>query len=194
MFSKISIPDSLYPNANAFNFLFDTNNHRLYVQIYSRGKTLSVRSYQRLFQTLSSDLQITKVFGEASIDIVQSKVGLERIFSLPVIKRITIIIKKPNADIFEDDFDEKVEGFLEELHSKKMTLVVEAEGGKSVTPNQGLRRVSESALQHGSVKADGRDDQGAAQRSTEDFPKEFHDKYDPDIQSEGWAFRRLTGR
>lgn len=133
-------------------------------------------------------------FGEAKITIVQSKAGLGTLFSLPVIKRVTIVLQKPNADIFDDDFDENIETYLEELNSKKLTLVLEAEAGKSIEPKPQLRRVGESALEHGFVKVDGRDAQGATSRSTEEFPRELHDKYDPDAENEGQAFRRLTGQ
>jgi len=191
--SQISIPSRLHPNATAFHFLFDSKRHRFYIQTYSKGKTFSVRSAQRLLSVLASDLKIIKRFNEASIDVVQSKVGLETVLSLPVIKRITITLTKPNADVFDDDFDENIEAFLEELHSKKLTLTVEAEPRESVTPNESLLRVSHSALEHGSVKTEGRDQQGTTQRSTDDFPEEIHDKYDPDTTLESQAFRRLTG-
>ena len=176
-----------------FHYLFDANRHRLYIQTYSAGRTLSVRSALKLLTSLASDLNIIKVFKEAKIDIVQSKAGLDAVFSLPVIKRVTIVITKPNADVFEDDFDERIEGFLEDLHSKKMTLIVDAEPGQSVTPNAGLRRVGESALDHGFVTVQGRDAQGTTERSTQDFPEPLHDKYDPDTMAEARAFRQLTG-
>ncbi|NIJ19679.1 hypothetical protein FHS95_001348 [Sphingomonas naasensis] len=192
--SRISIPDSLHPNATSFHFLFDARRHRFYVQTYSKGRTLSVRSAQRMLGGLAADLAITRRFNEAVIDIVQSKAGLEAVFALTVIKRVTVTLTKPNADVFDDDFDENIEGFLEELHSKKLTLIVEAEPRQSITPNEGLRRVSRSALEHGSVKTEGRDEQGATQRSTDDYPEDLHDKYDPDAVSETHAFRQLTGR
>lgn len=192
--SEISIPESIYPNAATFQFLFDANKHRLYIQTYSKGKTLSMNSVFKLFSGLSSDLKITQKFGEASINIVQSKNALNTIFSLKVIKSIVIVITKPNADVFEDDFEEKVEGYLAELHSRKMKIELEAEAGKSLTPNASLRRISDAALDYGHVQARGRDERGATQISTKDFPEELHDKYDPDNETENTAFRRLIGK
>lgn len=192
--SSVSIPNGLHPSAAFFNFVFNTNTHRLYFQTYSEGKTLSHNAARTLIERLADDLRITRDFGEAKITVVQSKAGLGNVFSLPVIKRVTIVIQKPNADIFEDDFDENVEEYLNELNSKKLTLILEAEAGKSIDPNPQLRRIGESALEHGSVKVDGRDEQGATTRSTEDFPRQLHDKYDSDDESESQAFRRLTGQ
>lgn len=192
--SRVSIPEGLHPGAAFFNFIFNARTHRLYFQTYASGKTFSVNAARTLFERLAADINIVRDFGEAKITIVQSKAGLANVFSLPVIKRVTITIQKPNADIFDDDFDENVEKYLEELNSKKLTLVLEAEAGKSIDPKPQLRRVGESALEHGSVKVDGRDQQGATSRSTEDFPRQLHDKYDPDVEAEGQAFRRMTGQ
>lgn len=192
--SKVSIPDNLYPNSATFNFLFDTKGHRLYIQTYSKGKVFSINSALTLFDRLADNLIITNDFGEAKITIVQSKVGLENVFSLPVIKRVIITIDKPNADIFDDDFDQNVEAYLEQLNSRRLTLVLEAEGGKSIQPTAELRRLGQSALENGSVRTEGRDQKGATKRSTEDFPRPLHDKYDPDEVTEKVAFRRLTGR
>jgi hypothetical protein len=192
--SEVSIPDNLYPNAATFNFLFDTNTHRIYIQTYSKGKDLSINSALTLFDRLADDLSITEEFGAAKITIVQSKVGLANVFSLPVIKRVVITIDKPNADIFDDDFDENVEAYLEQLNSKRLTLILEAESGKSISATPELRRLGESALEHGSVRTEGRDAKGTTKRSTEDFPRPLHDKYDPDEVTEKVAFRRLTGK
>jgi hypothetical protein len=192
--SRVSIPEGLHPGAAFFNFIFNTRTHRLYFQTYSGGKTFSANLARTLFERLSEDLNILNEFGEAKITIVQSRAGLGTVFNLPVIKRVTIVLQKPNADIFDDDFDENVEKYLEELNSKKLTLVLEAEAGKSIDPKPQLRRIGESALDHGSVKVDGRDAQGATTRSTEDYPRQLHEKYDPDEESEAQAFRRMTGQ
>jgi hypothetical protein len=192
--SRVSIPDGLHPGAAFFNFIFNTRTHRLYFQTYANGKTFSGNLARILFERLADDLRITRDFGEAKITIAQSKAGLNNVFSLPVIKRVTIVIQQPNADIFDDDFDENVENYLKELNSKKLSLVLEAEAGKSIDPKPQLRRIGESALEHGSVKVDGRDEQGATSRSTEDYPRQLHEKYDPDAENEGDAFRRMTGQ
>jgi hypothetical protein len=192
--SQVSIPANLYPNASTFNFVFDTNNHRFYVQTYSRGKTFSIRTALTLLDRLSQNLRVVKEFGEAKITLVQSKVGLSDVFSLPVIKRIVISIDKPNADIFDDDFDEKIEAYLEEIDGRRMTVILEAEQGRSLKPNPEVRRIGESALEHGFVRVEGRDATGKAARSTEDNPRTLQMKYDPDEISEQDAFRGLTGR
>lgn len=192
--AKITLPDSIFPNASTFNFVFDTKNHKIYIQTYSRGKTFSINLANNLFQRLSDDLSITAKFGEAAIDIVQSKVGLDRIFALPVLKKITFILNKPNADVFDDDFDENIEAYLQETRTKKLEIGLTAETGQSIQPNRSLRRVGASALEHGVVVGEGRDGDGPAVRSSKEFPMQISGSFDPDIQQENLAFRNIVGR
>lgn len=193
--SEVNIPNSLYPNSSSFYFLFNANNHRLYVQTYSKGRTLSIRLAQKLFSDLSLKTRIATKYGAAKITIVQDKAKLDDLFALPVIKDIEITILKPNADIFDDDFEEKIEAHLAEAHSRKLTIKYEADQGKSIKMTPGIRRASEAALENGSVEVKGRDRQGAAVvQSTEDFPREIQERYDPDEVGEKTAFERAVTR
>lgn len=192
--ASIELPENVYPNASSFNFLFDTVNHKMYIQTYSRGKTFSIRLADKLIHFLSDDLRITRVFGQASIDIVQSSAGLERIFALPVLKRLTFVIQKPNADVFDEDFDERIEAYLAETRTKQMRIEFQADQGQSIQPNESLRRVGEVALENGSVVGEGRDQDGKATRSTKEFPREMTGSFDPDSEQENLAFRALVNR
>ena len=192
--AAIDLPENIFPNATSFNFVFDIQNHRLYIQTYSRGSTFSIRLADKLFQILSDNLRITRRFGQASISIVQSRAGLDRIFALPVLKRLTFVLQKPNADVFEEDFDENIEAYLQETRAKQMKIELVAEQGQSIAPNDSLRRVGASALENGSVVGEGRDQDGAATRSTKEFPKEIVGNFDPDAEQENLAFRGLVGR
>jgi hypothetical protein len=191
--SKISIPDGLFPNAASFYFLFNVRKHRLHVETYSNGKTLSVNSAHKLFETLAKDQKITQQFGEALITIVQSHDALDQLFQLPVIKRVRITILKPNADVFSDTFEQDIEEHLAETNSKKIEIGYDAEAGKSFKPTADVLQAAQPALHNGSVVVEGRDERGVARRSTEEYPKIDTDKYDPDKIDEGTAFRRLTG-
>ena len=122
------------------------------------------------------------------------KEGLEKIFSIQVIKEITITIVKPNADIFADDFEAQIEAHLAGAHSKKLTISYEADAGSSVVPTDAIKAISAVALENGSVKVNGRDDSGAVKRSTDDHPMQYQDKYDPDAMTENQAFRNIIPR
>lgn len=189
--SKVAIPENLHPNSAQFYFQFDTKKHKLYFQTYSAGKVLSEKSALSLFEGLASDLSISQKYGDVKITVIQSKEGLEKIFSIPVIKEITITILKPNADIFADDFEAQIEAHLAGTHSKKLTISYEADPGSSVVPTEEIKAISAVALENGNVKVNGRDDSGAVKRSTDDHPMQYQDKYDPDAMTENQAFRSI---
>lgn len=192
--SQVVIPENLHPNSAQFYFQFDTANHKIYFQTYAAGKLLSEKSALSLFQGLADDLTISQKYGDVKITVVQSKEGLARIFALPIIKEITITILKPNADIFADDFEAQIEAHLATAQSKKLTISYEADPGSSIVPTDEIKAISAVALENGNVKVNGRDDSGAVKRSTDDHPRQYQDKYDPDAMTESQAFRSILPR
>ena len=192
---KIDFPDNLHPNSAQFFFQFNTGNHKLYFQTYSSGKELSGKSALCLLQELAADQEIKEKYGDVAITVVQSIDGLNNIYSLPIIKEITISIIKPNSDIFSNDFEGQVEDHLAAAQSKKLTIAYEAERGRSIVPTREIRAISEVALENGSVKVNGRDNSGGVvKRSTDEHPIQYQDKYDPDIVTENQAFRNILPR
>lgn len=190
--SQVSIPADIHPNAASFYFQLNTSTHRIYFQTYSSGKVFSDNSALMLFSKLADNLAIRQKYGDIQLTVVQSKEALDRIFSLPTIKSISITIQKPNADIFADDFEEQIEAHLLQTNSKKVTISYEAEPGGSVVPTAEIRTISAVALENGNVEVKGRDESGAVSLSSNDHPKVIQDKYDPDTMSESQAFRRLV--
>lgn len=189
--SQVVIPKNLHPNSAQFYFQFDTANHKIYFQTYAAGKVLTEKSALSLFQGLTDDPTISGKYGDVKITVVQSREALERIFALPVIKEITITILKPNADIFADDFEAQIEAHLATTHSKKLAISYEADPGGSIVPTDEIKAISQVALENGNVKVNGRDDSGVVKHSTEDHPKQYQGKYDPDVISENQAFRSI---
>lgn len=189
--SQVRIPDHLHPNSASFDFLFDTVKHLLYVEMYSNGKIITPSSAYKFFQTLSSDLNIISSYGPAKISIVQDKIGLDRLFSIDVIRQVTVSIAKPNADILSPDFARRIEHNLEQSNARKLTLSWESEPGESLHVTEDMREAGEVALSNGFVEVRGRDNGAAVKQSTNDFPKTIQTTYDPQTSSESQAFRRL---
>jgi hypothetical protein len=186
--SAINIPHNLFPNAAAFYFYFDVQEHKIYFQTYSKGKSLTPGSALRFFNGLAIQSQIASEFGEAKINIVQDKSSLESMFSIKRIKEIKIKIVKPNTDIFDDDFESNIEKHLENTGSREFSVSYKSEGNGSIKPDDDIKKISKVALENGTVEVIGRDEKGAVRLNSENFPKELHDSYDPDEQSERSAF------
>ncbi|MDX8436591.1 DUF4747 family protein [Mesorhizobium abyssinicae] len=189
--STVNIPQNLYPNASTFYFYFDTVEHKLYFQTYSNGKVLTPPSMLKFFSALSRDLRVMSVFGEAKISIVQDQASLEKMFSIKRIKEIEITILKPNTDVFDEDFEKNIEKHLEDTKSSQFTVTYKAEANGSIKPDDDINKISKVALENGSVNVIGRDEKGAVRLNSVQFPKELHDKFDPDTQSERSAFLSL---
>ncbi|WP_181706867.1 DUF4747 family protein [Chthonobacter rhizosphaerae] len=192
--SRLSIPENLYPNSASFYFLFDTKKHRIYIQQYTKGRQFTPASALRLFEGLSDNLDITAKYNLATITIVQSAEGLAQLFSVAKINEVKITILKPNSDIFEDDFEAKIEAHLHETHSRSLVLTYDAEPGQSIVINEGIKNVTQVALENGGVEIKGRDETGAVYRSTNEYPKLLQDRYDPNVMSEENAFRRIVAK
>lgn len=190
--SQISIPENLFPNSRGFYFAFNVNTHRLYVQTYSKGDTLSIRSVENMFVSLAAANEIVRDFGDVKISVVQSKQSLARVFSMPQITKIRIRIERPNADVFDDDFEENIERHLEESNSRQIEIVYTAERGESIVVGDEIRKVSEPALTNGVVEVEGRTANGREVLSTKSHPRIIQENYDTDLQTEQQAMRALA--
>ncbi len=190
--SSINIPPNLYPNAASFFFYFDTVKHKLFIQTYSQGKVFTINSAYKLFRNLADDASMANKYGDIKINVVQTHMALEKMFGLKVIKSISIIIERPNPDIFADDFEAQIEKHLSEANSRQLSLTYLAEKGHSLKPTKEIKDISKSALENGKVEVNGRDETGAVKISSENFPKVIQDRYDPDLVSEDQAFRGLV--
>ncbi len=189
--SEIHIPQNLFPNAASFYFYFDVQEHKIYFQTYSKGKTITPGSALRFFRGFAERSDIADEFGVAKINIVQDKYSLKEMFSIKRIKEINITIAKPNTDIFDDDFEINIEKHLEQTGSREISVSYKSEGNGSIKPDDDIKKISQVALENGTVEVVGRDERGAVRLNSEDFPKELHDRYDPDEQSERSAFFAL---
>ena len=189
--AEVSIPSGLFPKSATYFFHFDARSHKIYVETYSRGKTMTPPSILRLLRGLFGQAAIVKEFGQPSISIVQTNTGLEAMFAIDRIKKIEITLEKPNPDVFSDDFEEEIERHLAETHTQKMTVTYEAVPGESIVATPAIRRIGKVALENGDVTVVGRDNGVAVTKSTEKYPELLQDKYDPDSISEQQAFNRL---
>ena len=189
--SQINIPKNMHYNPAQFFFTFQARTHRFYFQTYSKGKTLTPLSAKNFMSYLSRNLDVLERFGEAQISVVQEKATLDKMFKIDRIKEISITILKPNTDIFDDDFEQNIEAHLAKTKSRQLTVTYKADANGSIDPDDDIKKISDVALHNGSVKVVGRDEKGAVTLNSENFPEEYHDRYDPDAQTERSAFDSL---
>lgn len=190
--SEVILPANLFPNTAAFYFLFDLKNHHLYFETYSKGKTFTANSALRFFSGLAKNLDVAKRFNEATINIVWDEATLRKMFSIDRIKEIEITIFKPNPDFFDNNFKKNLEQHMLETKTKELALKYKAEAGKSLKPDPDMKKLGEYALENGAVRVIGRDEQGRVDLNSDSYPREIHDKFDPDKQLEEQAFHNMV--
>ncbi|WP_312795569.1 DUF4747 family protein [Tianweitania sp.] len=189
--SQINIPPNLKANSATYYFEFDLKKHRLYYQNYSKGRWITAASAARLFSGFADDITVFLEVGSPKISIVQETEALDRILSLPKLTEIKITLLRPNPDILDDDFEDKIEANLAASHSRSLTLIYNAEPGQSLVATEEIRRAGTAAIEIGKVEVKGRDETGAVQKSTEQFPLVKQTTYDPDATTERNAFFAL---
>ena len=112
--SSITIPEKLRPNYSAFYFQLDSSLHVLAFETYSLSKSLSVRAVRKYFTEALMHPRITRRFGAVQVDIVNSFKDAERLLSLPNIKEIDFVIRRPNPDDIGEDLAAAIEEQLAE--------------------------------------------------------------------------------
>jgi hypothetical protein len=162
------------------------------VQTYSKGRAFSIRDAERFFQTISSDKKIKAKFGDIKVTMVQERESLKKIFDLESISKIRILIEKPNSDIFDEEFEQKIEKHLEESNSRQIEIIYSSERGESIKVTEEIKRVGESALDNGLVEVSGRSETGREKRSTRSHPQIVQEAYDTDLATEAQALRTLA--
>lgn len=190
--SEINIPQGLSPDSAAFYFRFNPQKHRLIVQSFGAGEPFSIGHALRLFSTLADRAKIVNRFGRATITIVQKKSAIDDLFGISVIRKVTIVIEKPNADVFADDFEESVEDYLIETNSRRLTLVQDADRGESVKPSVSLKKIAMTALANGHVIVEGRNNDAPIKLSSDKFPISETAFFDPDQSDEKSTFLELA--
>ncbi|MBA4090506.1 MAG: hypothetical protein C0494_07945 [Sphingobium sp.] len=189
--SSISIPDYLHPNLKVFRFMFNTSRHELIFEHYSDGDRLTHNSALTFFRNLTSDRSIKKKFGKIDISVIKEKGSIDRIFSIPRITDLDILIEKPNSDLWGEDFEEQAEEHLEDKNARSMNVSYKAERGLGIQRDEDLDSLIRASMNNGRSIAKGYGDDGHMIVSTDDYPKVVQEMYSQDADS-GTVFRRIA--
>lgn len=189
--SSIVIPDNLHPNAKSFRFQFNIKNHELIFEHYSEGNVLTHSSALKYFQNLSNNKIIIDRYGDVKVSVIQSKGSVDRIFSIPRITDLEILIEKPNADIWGEDFEEQAEEHLEDKNARSMRVAYKSERGQGITRDDELDALIRASVNNGRSVAKGYGPQGHQVVSTDSYPKVEQVMYEQD-DAPSQVFQRLA--
>ena len=190
---EIHIPETLRPNLAQFYFQLFPDEHILAVSSYSESKSLSTRSMLRYFKEALSWKEITEEFGRVEVDIVQSYHAVEELLSMPHLKEVRIIIRRPNSDDVSKDLAAIIEERLREQNGDEYEEVIRSKDSGELTPNDRTRKLGQVAAENGELKTKSLVNGIMTEHEAADTPLIEKIKYKPE-ESELAIFRSLAGR
>ena len=184
---KIRIPENLHPNLKTFRFAFNTKRHELIFEHYAEGDRLTHNSALNFFRNLADDRRIQDRFGDVKITVVTDRATVDRIFQIPRITDLDILIEKPNSDLWDANFEEH----LEDKNARSMNVKYKAERGQGIQRDEDLNALLNASINNGRSIAKGYGPEGHVKISTDSYPKVVQDKYEPEIAPVS-VFKRLA--
>jgi hypothetical protein len=181
---EINIPRHLKPEMSTSRYIFFPKHHVLIFETRSdEAKTLSHGSAQTIVKHLLNDRRLVETFGEVTVTVIPSRDSLERIFRIPQLRHLTIMVEKPNPDDLAQA-EREVLGRLDRQKARQLHVELRAAKGKSLDPDGDTRMLARVASTNGMVEGEGRDGEGNPMREvTTYYPWEGQERYSPDVQA-----------
>jgi Domain of unknown function (DUF4747) len=178
--ANLVIPDHLHPNLRRMNFIFNSQNHRLYFEARtSEGHKFAPRAVKRAFDYLFSDRRLIDMFGPVDITIIPSVDSLERIFSIPELRRLRIRLLRPNPDDLHEAEARLLEKLATQNASRQDLELVRERRAVSLTPDEDTKLLAVIAANNGFVEGQGISAEGSpVSESTRDHPEQTIVEYD----------------
>lgn len=168
---QLNIPPHLAPEFRRFRYIFDPHRHRLFFETLTRDRHhISPKAFgQSVARLLQST--IPAAFEEINAVVIPDKSVVDTILSLNKLRRLEVVVHRPNPD--DDEFEEEI---LNELNAEHVgTLeqtLIKAPGAAAIVPSLVTRQLAHLAARFGFVKAWGKNNEGAPiQKDTQSQPK-----------------------
>lgn len=190
--AQVKIPAQLKPNLEEIPYLLDVKRHRFYFKSGGTGPAVSPLTALALIEHLSLYSPVTTRFGEVDATIITEKGTLKQLLAWPVLKQISVVLKRPNPNEFDDDTD-----FYERLERRGLKLeehkFVKAPEAESITPDDEMIAMFNRALEDGTYTQRGVDEEGVLRTaSAADYPMQESVVFDPDFELESDTFIRFS--
>lgn len=190
--AELHVPDHLKPGLEAFPFLFHAPSHRLFFVSQDSNEHLGPQDAGKYFKQLLNQPRLTEQFKEITVTVIPGADTLDKIFALPELRKLHIVITPPNPDDWED-VEQDVKERMAEQNAATMVTVLVANKGESLEPNEHTRLLSEVAQANGYVEARGMTEIGKVQTlSTKKHPMLTPALYDPNVETVVTALKNVA--
>lgn len=167
---KIKIPEHLLPHLQRIQFVFRPDTHQLWFVSQDRRDRLGPNTAELFFQQLFDHVVEDGEFPKVEVTALPDADTLETMLSLSKLEKITIDLKRPNAD--DGDLEERrLLKKLERQNAQRQIIELVAVSGQSIHPDADTRTLASVASRNGNVSVVGRDEGGRrVEESTQEKP------------------------
>lgn len=179
---KVQIPKELLPNLQRIEFVFIPSKHQLWFSARDRGDRLGAATAKKLFDMLLTKIALEKGYPKIAITVIPDKESVEELLGVHRIKRLTIQLKRPNADDAAD-LEQKFLEQLEVVNSREMVTIFTEADKDGVKPTEELRGLANVAARNGSVRVEGKTADGVKiDESTIERPMVLQKQVDENVE------------
>jgi hypothetical protein len=133
-----ALPPDLEPNFRPFTYFLVEAKHRLVFEVHNEfGQNLAPARAERLFARLFRKLPPDSPAVE--ITVIPEDETLEKILAIPRLRKLDILVKRPNADDIGDEFKKVMDTLEEEGARSQKIEKVKAPKEKTLKPNAATR-------------------------------------------------------
>ena len=150
---QINIPEHLRPNFSQFYLQLNPELHVIAFEVYSESKGLSSRSVQKYFDEILCRTEIRDQFGFVEADVIKSYGEVDRILSLPRLKELRFIIRRPNSDDISGDLASAIEERLREQNAEEYEESIKSKSDNGLSPNERSKKLAAVAAENGQLSA-----------------------------------------
>ena len=159
------------PNFRPFTYILDPAEHIVLIETKNEfGQNFSARRAGRAFANLIETLSAE--WPEVSVTVIPEDETLEKIFAIPHLRKLEIVVERPNADDLGDDFNRIMTEMQAEGAKSWRIEKIRAAKQKTLKPSDETKRIAAVAATNGHVSGEGTDESGSPVfESTEEHPK-----------------------
>lgn len=189
---RINIPGHLLPHLQRIEFVFKPDVHELWFVSQDRKDRMGPQAAAKYFQYLFDALVVTGRYPEIEVTALPDAATLDQMLSMSTLEKITIELKRPNADDASKD-EAKWLKRLERQGIRKQTTELVAAKGSFITPDTETQTLAAVASRNGNVSIVGRDAAGLrVEESTHERPLVMTALVDSEIETSMDVLRRTA--
>jgi hypothetical protein len=176
--NELKIPPYLKPHLARFMFVFLVDSHRMYIQLKTGQRSLSINAAALAMKTLLADERM-KGFGTVEVTVEPARNTVQKILGMDFLHSLRIELVRPNPDDHQDDEKRLLEE-LSKRHARKMKYELTSERHEPLKVDEEIKTLARVASSNGYVMGSGRDvNDTHVELSTRDTPFIDRPTYDP---------------